>query len=300
MKVLIIAAESARAKNNSEYLRVRYSGTDKIVRSAVMFSPFPDPEGFKGKVCEVAIHPGTPTDKIEGLSPLADSPDPFIRVTKIEALVAKGEMETLTRTVAGGIQVAPDLTAIVDFVLLKNERRWDKFSKHPAAVAAHHAYRGGLMEHTLGMLRCAKGIMEGDPAHQDLNRGVVFSSIVLHDVGKIATYTTDMVSHDYSVYQYLMGHIVIADEMITTACQKLGLSSIKGDVLHLRHCILAHHGKKEWGSPIVPATREAVLVHQIDMVQSRGQMALEGTEGLEPGKVSQQHKQLDAFLWKPL
>jgi 3'-5' exoribonuclease len=97
-----------------------------------------------------------------------------------------------------------------------------------------------------------------------------------------------------------MGHIAIADEMIVSACIKLGIPTTKGDILNMRHCILSHHGRKEWGSPVVPATREAILIHQLDMIQSRGQMALEGTEALEPGKMSSQHKQLEAYLYKPI
>ena len=295
MKVLIFSAELAQAKNNSEYLRIRYADETKATRAAVMFSPFPKPETFTGKVCDVTLRPGQPTDKIEGLVPL-DSEDiaPFIKKTTVDAKAAREEMGNLITA-----QPGPDLFKVADAVLLKNDKRWEKFSMWPAAVVAHHAYNGGLMEHTLMMMRSAKALMDADLAFQGLNRGVVYSAVALHDVGKIATYAWAPTVTEHTIYQYLMGHISIADEMVVSACIKLGISTAKGDILNMRHCILSHHGKKEWGSPVVPATREAILVHQLDMNQSRGQMALEATETLEPGKMSSQHKQLDAYLYKP-
>jgi hypothetical protein len=193
MKVLIFSAELAQAKNNSEYLRIRYADETKVVRAAVMFNPFPDPKTFVGKVCEVAIRQGQPTDKIEGLSPLDnENVAPFIKKTAISESSAREEMKCMTRSgpiaALSGLTVSEQLTNIVDAVLLNNDKRWDRFSTWPAAVVAHHAYSGGLMEHTLMMLRSAKALMEADIAFQGLNRAVVYCAIILHDVGKIATY----------------------------------------------------------------------------------------------------------------
>jgi 3'-5' exoribonuclease len=69
--------------------------------------------------------------------------------------------------------------------------------------------------------------------------------------------------------------------MIVRACTKKNIPLMAGRVLQLRHCILSHHGKKEWGSPVLPSTREAVLVHQMDQIQARGEMAFDASNQAE-------------------
>jgi 3'-5' exoribonuclease len=293
MKILILNLEKAQAKNNSEYLRIRYVDENKLEKAAVMFAPFPDMAAIKGKVCEVAIRAGNPTDKIETLEVTADDPAPFIRATKQNVEQMLAELKEATTTLSN-----PDLVALVNEIVWNNQAWLDRFKQWPAATAAHHAFVGGLLEHTWGMFKIAQAVGTTDPSQAGVNMSVVYAAVLLHDFGKIITYQFAPGSGaESNSLQYLLGHICVADEMIVRACYKLQLKTIKGDILNLRHCILSHHGKKEWGSPIIPSTREAVLVHQIDMMQSRGEMALEGTEGLELGKAATvQHRQLETTL----
>jgi 3'-5' exoribonuclease len=296
MQALIISAEKAQAKNGSEYLRVRFSDEKRTEHSAVLFSDM-NPEGIKGTVCELTVRSGTPTDKIEALKVLdGEDPSLYVRKTLLDVDKMLAELQAVTR----GDGIDPDLTKIVDKVLFSVQQRVERFKTWPAAAHAHHGFQGGLIEHTWGMMQSALAVAKLDPASKGLNIGVVACSIALHDIGKIWAYSFSTgAATEHTLLHHSLGHICIADEQVVRACAELGIPSNRGNVLNMRHCILAHHGKLEWGSPIVPATREAVFVHQIDMLQSRAEMALEGTEGLELGKASSiKHRQLEAWLAK--
>jgi 3'-5' exoribonuclease len=294
MKALVVFAEKAQAKNGSEYLRVKYSDEKRVERSAVLFADI-NPDNIVGQVCELTIRNGSPTDKIEHIKVLdGEDISPYVRKTLLDTEKMFTDLYSATR----GEAVDPDLTKIADKVLFGVPQRVERFKTWPAAAHAHHGFQGGLIEHTWAMLQSASAVMKVDPAAKSLNTGVVCCAITLHDVGKIWAYAFNITTEN-TLLHHLIGHISIADEAVVRACVELGIPSGRGNVLNMRHCILSHHGKREWGSPIVPATREAVFVHQIDMLQSRAEMALEGVEGLEPGKASgAQHKQLEAWLAK--
>lgn len=288
MKALVLSIDKASAKNGTEYLRVRYSDEKRVEKSAVMFAPFPDPETVKGNVCELTIRAGTPSDKIESLQVLpGEDKAPFVRQTKFDVEMMIKELKRLTRGHG-------DLTKIVDYVIFNSEDRLRRMKLFPAATHAHHAFQGGLLEHTYGMMKAAEAVLAADPAQRETSAGVVLCAIALHDVGKMFTYNFEPgQATEHNQYEHLLGHIVLGNDLVTAACREEKIKNTP-DVLNLRHCILSHHGKKEWGSPVMPTTREAVLVHQIDMLQSRGEMAYEGLEQVEKGKVADmRHPQLD-------
>jgi 3'-5' exoribonuclease len=293
MNIFVMSAEAAQAKNNSTYLRIRYSTEDKLSKTAVMFDSDVRPEDIRGKVCSAAIVHATPSDRIEKLAAIEGAdPSPYMKSTKFDPTAMLADLRAWTR----GDGIRPELTKIVDKVLLDVPARAKRFSSWPAAVGNHHAFMGGLLEHTWSMARVARAALGSDPSLSGVDGGVVMAAVVLHDLGKMFTYEFESGSAERTNLEFLLGHISIADEVIVKACVAEGVSTTDPSILNLRHCVLSHHGLKEWGSPVVPATREAVLLHQLDMIQSRGQMALEATEGLAPGARSGYSRVLDAEI----
>jgi 3'-5' exoribonuclease len=133
------------------------------------------------------------------------------------------------------------------------------FKKAPAAKSFHHVYIGGLLEHTLSVIRLLDQVTKH---YQGINRDLVISGGILHDIGKIYEYTYDRM-FDYSDEGRLIGHIVIGLEMLDAR-----IAAVQGFpeqlAMELRHLILSHHGTQEFGSPKRPKTPEALVVHFMD------------------------------------
>ncbi|MEW5747292.1 MAG: HD domain-containing protein [Candidatus Thermoplasmatota archaeon] len=135
----------------------------------------------------------------------------------------------------------------------------EAFSKAPASIQLHGAAVGGLLQHTLNV---ADNAMEAVRQHPELDRDLVLTGALLHDIGKVRTFrvTTNI---NATVEGNLLGHIVIGDEELMAH-----VSSIEGFpadlALKVRHILLAHFGKREWGSPVEPMTPEALAVHEAD------------------------------------
>ena len=136
----------------------------------------------------------------------------------------------------------------------------------PAARSLHHAYVGGLLEHTLSMVEIAR-FMAGHYPY--VNRNLLITGVLLHDMGKAHEYVTG-VSFDFTDDGRLIGHITRAAIMVELAAAELGTFS-EEELRLLVHLIISHHGTREWGSPAVPKTLEAILLHQADLLDSRVQ-----------------------------
>jgi 23S rRNA maturation-related 3'-5' exoribonuclease YhaM len=97
----------------------------------------------------------------------------------------------------------------------------------------------------------------------------------------------------------LIGHIALGDEMVVRACIELKIPTTKDIILQLRHCMLSHHGKLEFGSPVAPSTHEAVLIGNIDLIQAELQGRMEIIRGLEVGgRQYDKHIKSELYRWR--
>ena len=138
------------------------------------------------------------------------------------------------------------------------------YSRAPAAKAMHHVYLGGLLEHSLAVARLAEDICSRYP---DLNRDLLMTGALLHDVGKVAELRYQR-AFEYTDAGKLLGHIVIGVEMVD---QKIRDIEDFPETLsiHLKHLLLSHHGQYEYGSPKRPKTIEAVILNFLDDLDSK-------------------------------
>ncbi|MEK6221213.1 MAG: HD domain-containing protein [Chloroflexota bacterium] len=157
----------------------------------------------------------------------------------------------------------PNLSKLISF-FFDDENFLRLFSQAPAAKQIHHAYLHGLMEHTLELVALAKTVIELYPG---IDYDLLLTGALLHDMGKIEEYGWD-VNIDYSDKGRLLGHIIIADEMLSNALQSLPDFSEDLEI-RLRHMLLSHHGRYEWGSPRRPKTIEAIALHQIENLSAQ-------------------------------
>ncbi len=132
----------------------------------------------------------------------------------------------------------------------------------PAAEKLHHAMRGGLLYHTLSIVRLAESVSAIYPS---IDRELLMSGAILHDIAKIKEYTvssTGMVD-GHTVEGMLLGHLVMGAEEVGKKCDELGVDSEKKTLL--QHMLISHHGKLEFGAAVMPGFIEAEVLSQLDL-----------------------------------
>jgi 3'-5' exoribonuclease len=152
------------------------------------------------------------------------------------------------------------LRELLDAVLGPDSHTWPRFRDAPAAKRYHQAYRHGLLEHSLSV---AQSVSVVAPNFPGIDRDVAVTGALLHDVGKLDAYTADPLAIDMTDAGKLQGEIALGYYRLRRQIEDLpGFpEELAAAVLHI---ILSHHGALEHGSPVVPCTREATLVHMID------------------------------------
>src|SRR5690625_729082 len=169
-----------------------------------------------------------------------------------------------------------------------------EFLTFPAAMTNHHDFVSGLAYHVHYMLRTAEALCDIYPS---LNRSLLYSGIILHDIGKVKE-LSGPIGTTYTTEGNLIGHIVIAVEEISMIAAEL---EIEGEeVLLLKHLILSHHGKLEYGSPKVPMLKEAEILHFIDNIDARMMMMDKHLDNTDKGKFTDRIFPLEnRNLYKP-
>ena len=183
-----------------------------------------------------------------------------------------------------------DCQKLLKYMINKFE---DKLYNYPAAVSIHHEYSSGLLVHSLTMADIASMLCPIYDADYDL----VITGCLLHDMGKIIELEGPIV-YKYSLEGKLLGHISIMCAEIRKAADELKITS-EVPVL-LEHMVLSHHGQQEFGSPVMPLTKEALLLSLIDNLDSKMVVVSKATEDLEPGSFSTKVFPLDnRSFYKP-
>lgn len=170
----------------------------------------------------------------------------------------------------------PHLKRLVTGYFVDNKDFIKAFKKHSAAKSVHHGFIGGLLEHTLGVVRFCN-YMAG--AYPILNRDLLLTAAAFHDIGKLWE-ISDFPENDYTDDGQLLGHIFLGAELIGTAVRAIP-GFPKKLASELRHCILAHHGELEYGSPKKPALAEALALNFADNADAKMQTLLEVFESGE-------------------
>lgn len=196
--------------------------------------------------------------KMEPFSPDRIDPSDFLPQTSRDI---EGMFERLLKRTDS---ITTDyLKALID-AFFKDKEFVNKFKTAPAAKKMHHAYIGGLLEHTLSMVSLADKIAGH---YSGIDRDLLLSGAILHDIGKIDEFEYQF-KIDYSDKGRLLNHIVIGIKMVDDKLS--GIEHFPEDqMLLLKHLIVSHHGTREFGSPEPPKTIEAVLLNYIDEIDSK-------------------------------
>jgi len=164
----------------------------------------------------------------------------------------------------------------------------ERFRRAAAARDYHHARRGGLVEHVSQMMRSALKICEAYPL---LNRDLLVAGVLFHDCGKLweNNYEPNSFSMPYSLHGEMVGHIALGLEVVnklwrglmeTEAAKGWALLEPTNELVrvHLLHLIGSHHGEMQFGSPVLPKTPEAIVLHHVDNIDAKLEMFRRGYE----------------------
>ena len=154
--------------------------------------------------------------------------------------------------------------------------------EYPAASKIHHNFIGGLATHMVGMLKIGEALCDIYP---QINRDYLLAGIILHDLGKIEELSSPVVT-EYSTMGKLLGHISIVDARLLEIGKTLKLEDTE-ELLILRHMVLSHHGKYEFGSPILPETLEAEVLTYVDNIDAKINVIDKALEEIKEGEFTQ-------------
>lgn len=192
------------------------------------------------------------------VDPVQVSRSDFLPVTRFDRTALLQELKTYITSIK-----KPPLRQLLDS-FFNNPKFIEQFALAPAAVRVHHAYLGGLLEHTVMMCRQVDSLAATYP---ELDRDLIFAGVILHDVGKVREYSYDLVI-DHTNEGKLLGHIVLGYQMVLEKINAIAdfPEDLRKIILHI---ILAHHGENEYGSPKTPKFPEAFIVFALDYLDSR-------------------------------
>jgi 3'-5' exoribonuclease len=174
------------------------------------------------------------------------------------------QLESEVRELLDTIQ-EPHLRSLLERVFGEDSELWAGYRVAPAAKYYHQAYRHGLLEHCLGVAQAVSAISATFPG---IDRDVAVTGALLHDIGKLEAYTDDPQNIDLTDVGRLHGEIALGYYRIRRAIEDI--EDFPDELARaVGHIILSHHGALEHGSPVVPCTREATLVHMIDNLGGR-------------------------------
>lgn len=288
MPVLIVEKKVAVAKNGKAYADLTVRDSSGTLKCKVW--NFTDEEWIKaGSVATISGDASSYQGEVQFTISLLErnltaKPSDFAKksrmdidrlYTDIEAEVegfteplTKHVAKTLLKTYSGAIKVAP------------------------AATGVHNAWVGGLIEHVWSMCNMAGPILGNYKGNYGsrLSTDKVYFGLIFHDIGKVKEYDIYNPAFPKTPEGLLVNHIVLGPALVWEAANRwfdaqekteMSFSDFSKERDHLMHILSSHHGTPEWGSPTQPVTLEAILVHQIDLLDSRVMHALELTEGKE-------------------
>jgi 3'-5' exoribonuclease len=264
---LVREASMRETRAGKNYIAAKLSDSTGTITTRMWDAQASDAAGFKSGAFvavrgHVESYQGSPQLIVDNFRPVNSddvSVEAFLPATPKDL----GELEEALASLVKSVKDKP-LRALLGAFFEDNDFA-ARFRRVPAAAEFHHAYVGGLLEHTVAVATTAVGVAEGRP--DELDRDLLVAGALLHDVGKAYELGAgpDM---GYTDAGRLIGHIVMG---CLEAEKRMG--GIKGFPTETRrqvlHLIVSHHGQREFGSPVLPATPEALALHHIDNLDAK-------------------------------
>ena len=295
LQALVGSVSQGTNKSGSPYLNVELRDSSGSLNSKKWEVDGSDKDIFvAGNIVEVAIEVIKYNDSLQGKILNGKS----LKVEEVDVSrfikappIPKEELTSRFNKLVASIK-DNDCKAILDYFIKKFG---EAIYVSPAASSVHHEFSSGLLMHSVSLAEHADYFAS---YYKDINRDLIVTGALIHDFGKMIELVGPAVFH-YSVEGKLLGHISIMCGELRIAAKELGITS--EIPLLLEHIVLSHHGQLEFGSPILPLTREALLISMIDNLDSKMLVLDKAYEEVKPGEFTQKIFSLDnRSFYKPL
>jgi 3'-5' exoribonuclease len=246
--------------------------------------------GLAGQVTEFKGQPQYNFNAVFFVNQEKYPPHRFVQCSPVPEDVLEGGFLELLEVCRGPVG------EFLDFVFFK-KNIWESFKTCPAAVSHHHAYVGGLLEHTVAVARTAKNIVEaGRAGGYEADVSVTVAGALLHDLGKMESYKL-VPAPVMTVAGTFHDHIVLGYSRFETLAREYGLDERL--FLAIGHILVSHHGCREYGSPVLPATPEALAVSAADEMDFRLFCWKHSVDQMEDGReISDFNPSAQRRFWK--
>ena len=259
---IVLSRQDGVARNNSPYVNLKVANKEENINICVFdvaktsgpkvgqlvtFITIRDNQGKKS---------ATNMDMVLGTFPTENHPLYYLIPRPIKR-------EEWDKCIAHLISFCKD-DALIAFIKKNADDLYPKYSKYPAATSVHHAFPGGLLNHTWQMLRMLEGIYPAYPYPEDIKVERIIIGILFHDWGKICEYNAEGEKQENG---FLLGHIYMSANYLNNLLREDGID--KRETNFIVHCILSHHGQLEFGSPVLPCIPEAQLINYLDNISAK-------------------------------
>lgn len=294
IQALIGSVSQGTNKSGQLYLNVELRDSTGVLSSKKWEVEDEDRDIFvSGNIVEVMIEVIKYNDSLQGKiirgKKLDDSEVDvvrFIKASPIEKEILIGRFNKLVDSIK-----EPDCKKILDYFIKKFG---EQIFIAPAGVSVHHEFASGLLMHSVYL---AEHIDYFASRYENINRDIAVTGALIHDFGKMIELEGPAIYH-YSTEGKLLGHISIMCGELRIAAKELGITSEVP--LLLEHIVLSHHGQHEFGSPVLPLTKEALLISMVDNLDSRMILLDKAYEDVAPGDFTQKLFVLDnRTFYKP-
>ena len=223
---------------------------------------------IRARVTEYEGKPQLDASRVVPADPAGLDPRHFLPCTYRDVEEMKGFLQFQMDSVYD-----PHYAALLRLIL-EDPEFLERFCTAPAAKQYHHAYLGGLLEHTVAVAELCDHIAQ---QYARVDRDLLITAAILHDVGKVKELTYER-SIDYSDAGRFLGHVILGVTLVTERAAQLP-DFPETKLQQLLHAIVSHHGELEWGSPKRPKTLEALIIHHVDNLDAKVKGFLEIVEG---------------------
>ncbi|MCD8204136.1 MAG: HD domain-containing protein [Coprobacillus sp.] len=276
-QLLVNTVSKSTTSNGTYYLNVEFKDNSGTIYGK-KWEPSDEDEAVltMGNIVyvegEVVIYKNNPQIKISSVTPLDAEEVDLSRFTKESPLSAE-ELDKKLHYFIDSVS-DPLLRKTVTTAIDKYD---SEFHNLPAGKNIHHDYRHGLITHVVSMCEIAEFLCKH---YGDIDYDMLMSATLLHDIGKSKELEGE-VTYSYTLEGKLLGHISLGEVIVSEAASEAGLSHDKATLL--LHMILSHHGQLEFGSPVLPQTKEALLLSLIDSLDSKMAAVTKALDNIAPG-----------------